>query len=116
MFHPGETITHRFIIPFGIREIDYVIVSYKQNDHIILEKKITSDQIEDIPETRNLSIVQYELTQTESLQFEDWHNEGCNNSYTMQLNVYTTNGTRHASNILKEQNGIQYYREVMRHE
>jgi len=116
MFHPGETITHRFIIPFAVGEIDYVIVSYKQNDHIILEKKVTSDQIEDIPETRNLSIVQYELTQTESLQFEDWRNEDCNNSYTMQLNVYTTSGTRHVSNVLKEQNGIQYHREVMTHD
>ena len=42
MFFPGETITHSFVIPFAANEIDHVILSYKQNGAIILEKTITS--------------------------------------------------------------------------
>ena len=106
MFFPGETITHRFIIPFSKADVDYVVISYKQNEQVMLEKTITSDQI--TKETELSCRIEYELKQIESLLFDD------NMPFTMQLNVYSTSGTRHTSYELSERNGIQYFREVMK--
>lgn len=107
MFFPGETITHRFVIPFSKADIDYVVISYKQNEQIMLEKTITSDLI--LKDTETTCVIEYDLSQTESLSFDD------DLPFSMQLNVYSLNGTRHTSYELKESNGIQYFREVMQH-
>ena len=104
MFFPGETISHTFYIPFAKDEISYVILSYKQNGAIILEPKITSGFEKDI---KNYTKFTYALTQNESLLFDD------NSPFTIQVNVYTLNGTRHASHELSSKSGVQYLREVM---
>ncbi len=105
MFFPGETITHRFLIPFSKPEVDRVVISYKQKDEIILEKTVTSADL--VYESEHVSIIEYALTQIESLLFSD------NVPFTMQLNVYVQSGTRHTSHILNSGNGVQYFREVM---
>ena len=109
MFHPGETVVHSFIIPFVKAVIDQIIVSYKQNDYVILERKITSDDEDafvayDDPAKTKFRI---QLTQNESLLFDD------KADFTIQLNVYTEGGSRHASAELKGSNGVQHHREVM---
>ena len=104
MFFPGETITHRFIIPFAADEIDHVVLSYKQNESIIFEKTINSGFENISAGTCSLSFV---FTQNEGLLFED------NSPFTIQCNVYTKGGTRHTSYEMSSSNGIQYLREVM---
>lgn len=109
MFHPGETVRHCFIIPFAKANITQIIVSYKQNDYVILERKITStdentfDYYDDPAKTK----FHIELTQNESLLFED------KTDFTIQLNVFTDMGSRHASCELKGSNGVQHHREVI---
>ena len=104
MFFPGETIIHKFVIPFEAIDISYVVVSYKQGDDIVFEKTITSGFEE---EETNQTSFSFAFTQQESLRFSD------NWAYTIQCNVYTKGGSRHTSNELKSSNGIQYLREVM---
>lgn len=107
MFFPGETIVHQFIIPFDIVDVAKVIVTYKQNDQIVMEKTITSGftETED-----NKTSFDYSFMQPESLAFQD------NSNFTIQLNVYSKGGTRHASHEMKESSGVQYYREVIEDE
>lgn len=104
MFIPGETVAHAFIIPFALEEIDHVIVSYKQNDDIILEKMVDSDFETKGEKSTYFSFI---LTQTESLLFPN------NAQYSVQCNVYTKSGSRHASKPLKNKTGTQYLEEVM---
>ena len=104
MFFPGETITHTFVIPFGVNEIREVVISYKQNGSIMLEKTVTSGFISD---GTGVSKVELVLSQSDSLLFDD------NADFTIQINVYTVGGTRHASHELKSSNGIQYLRELL---
>lgn len=104
MFFPGETITHVFIIPFNRREIDHVVLSYKQNGAIMFEKTVTSGFEEDSPNTTKIS---YPLSQNESLLFED------DSPFTIQCNVHTVFGSRHTSHIMDSTNGIQYLRDVL---
>lgn len=105
MFFPGETVTFIFYIPFSVDRIEYVIISYKQNGAIILEKTVTSE-FEAVSET-NQTKVYVTLEQRDSLLFED------NSPFTMQCNVYTKGGTRHTSWEMRSESGIQYHREVM---
>ena len=107
MFFPGETITHRFIIPFAKGEIDHVVISYKQNDHILLEKTITSNSEDMSVDSAFTTKIEYTLNQTESLTFDD------DLPFTMQINVYSFGGSRHASHEINSSNGMQYFREVM---
>ena len=104
MFIPGETIAHAFIVPFSSAEIDYIVVSYKQHDDIIIEKTISSG----FEERDSVSTYfAFEFSQQESLLFPD------DDQYTIQCNVYTKGGTRHASKPLKGKTGVQYLKEVM---
>ena len=104
MFFPGETVTHRFVIPFNANDIDHVVLSYKQNDIIVFEKTITSGFES---EGTNLTSFSFTFTQSEGLSFFD------NASFTIQCNVFTVSGSRHASYEIKGNNGVQYLREVM---
>lgn len=104
MFFPGETITHVFIIPFNINEIDHVVLSYKQNGAIMFEKTVTSGFEED---SSNSTKISFPFSQSESLLFED------NSDFTIQCNVYTTSGSRHTSHEMSSNNGIQYLRDVL---
>lgn len=109
MFHPGETIVHSFIIPFQRIVLSQIIVSYKQNGYVILERIVTSkdqyafEEIEDPAKTK----FRIQLTQNESLLFDD------ESDFTIQINVYTEGGSRHASCEIKGSNGMQHHREVM---
>lgn len=104
VFFPGETITHRFEIPFAANEIDKVIISYKQKEAIMFEKIVTDGfEVED----QNFTSIAYQLTQGEGLLFAD------NAPFTIQLNVYTHGGSRHTSYELRSESGIQYVRDVI---
>ena len=115
MFNPGETIGNTFVIPFRKEDLQQVIVSYKQDGNVVLERTITSGFITHVnpdgtsdPLKTDIRIV---LTQEESLQFSEKHN------YTIQLNVLTEghggSGSRHASCEIKGSNGVQHHKEVM---
>ena len=104
MFFPGETITHVFVIPFNVNEIDHVVLSYKQNGAIMFEKVVTSGFEKD---SENSTRISYPFSQNESLLFED------NSPFTIQCNVYTLAGSRHASYEMNSNNGIQYLRDVL---
>ena len=116
MFNPGETIAHTFIIPFRRADISEVIISYKQIDAIIFERRITSSRefMEHRGPDGEIDPIKTEirlvLSQTESLLFSELAD------FTIQLNVLTENGSRHASATIKGSNGPQYHKEVMTNE
>ena len=105
MFSPGETICHRFIIPFVANEISKVIITYKQNDHIVFIKTITSGFEE--ADSRLKTKFNVTFTQNESLTFKDLYD------YYIQINVLTTFGTRATSKEIKGRSGVQYHKEVI---
>ena len=105
MFNPGETVLHRFIIPFIPNEISKVIVTYKQEDDVVFEKTITSG-FEGL-ESNTKTQFTVDFSQDESLLFKDLYN------YTAQVNVLTIHGTRASSKPIKGFNGSQYHREVI---
>ena len=103
MFFPGETITHKFIVPFSKSEIDHAVISYKQNGGIVFEVTITTfEKVEN-----SKCSVTYNFTQEDSLLFED------DMPFTIQCNIYTKQGTRHTSHEMSSSSGVQYLREVM---
>ena len=104
MFFPGETITHRFVIPFAVNEIDKVILSYKQKEAIIFEKTLYSGFVAEEP---SVTSVEFQLTQGEGLLFLD------DAPFTVQVNVVTKQNTRHTSHELSSSSGVQYLREVL---
>lgn len=104
MFFPGETITHRFVVPFAANEIDKVIISYKQKEAIMFEKTLTSGFVK---EADQITSVEFQLTQGEGLLFAD------DTPFTVQVNVYTIVGTRHTSYEMSSSSGVQYLREVI---
>ena len=105
MFSPGETICHRFIIPFVATEISKVILTYKQNDHIAFMKTITSGFEEyEQPEKTLITVA---FSQEESLLFD------CKDTIKCQLNVYTYLGSRAASTEITIKPYVQQYRDVI---
>lgn len=117
MFHPGETVIHRFIIPFAYREVKKVIVTYKQNNRIILVKELPekgstafpTQELEAASETNFFkATAQFDvaLTEEESLLFSD------ETKFTIQINVVTMSNTRAASHEIQSESGIQHYREL----
>ena len=104
MFFPGETVTHHFVIPFAANEIDKIIFSYKQKEAIMFEKTLTNGFTS---EGESITSVEFALTQGEGLLFAD------DAPFTIQVNVYTKQGTRHTSHELSSSSGVQYLREVM---
>ena len=130
MFHPGETIVHQFIVPFFSNTIKEVIVTYKQNDRLVLTKKVTffqpynskeeerqltgapssSSTEETEEEEPEESLLYVLLSQKESLLFAN------NQNIKVQLNVLFNSGTRVACDELPISSGIQQYKEVMLNE
>lgn len=104
MFFPGETITHKFVVPFVADEIDHVVLSYKQKDEIVYEKTITSG-FEDTEDHK--CSFSFDFTQQEGLLFLD------DEQILIQINVFTTSGSRYTSRLIKTSTGTQYLREVM---
>jgi len=104
MFHPGETVTHTFTIPFIVSEVSEIVVTYKQNDHIILKKTITSGFEEAGADKTKIVIA---FSQQESLLFAE------KRPFTIQLNVCTVDGTRCTSKEIKSETGVQHHKEVM---
>ena len=103
---------HTFLIPFVTDSINKIIVTYKQNDHVILERIVTSAMLVDgdalIPiDNPARTKFRVQLTQQESLLFED------KRDFWIQLNVFTNGRTRHASCEIKGSNGVQHVREVI---
>ena len=104
MFFPGETITHRFVVPFAANEIDKAIFSYKQKEAIMFEKIITEGFIR---EEDHITSIEFQLSQGEGLLFAD------DAPFTVQVNIYTKVGTRHTSHEMGSSSGVQYLREVV---
>lgn len=105
MFAPGETITHKFRVPFVASEIKTAIVSYKQGEHLVLEKTIKSGFEEDDPPDHTFITVL--LTQGESLLFKD------DMPFTIQINIATTFGTRSTSREMSGSTLLQHVRDVI---
>lgn len=103
MFIPGETVTHEFTIPFADAELSKVVVTYKQDERIVLTKTISS--FEKVTETKTKITLPF--SQQDSLMFKD------DTVYTIQLNVYTTRGSRAACTEFKSNTGKQHYKKVI---
>lgn len=114
MFFPGETVVHEFIVPIAYNQIQKVIVTYEQNDHIVLEKTLAPANILNDPAGARIN---YTLTQEESLLFASPIERRCLSEktipYKVQLNIYTKGGARAVSVPLQGQTGVQHVREVM---
>ena len=108
MFYPGETVIQTFVVPFPEDDIENVIVSYKQKDHIVLEKGVASDNVapeDDQAEQSLSSVITVELSEKETLIFEN------DTPFTIQLNIFNL-GSRCTSEIMKDYCGTQYLREL----
>jgi ABC-type uncharacterized transport system auxiliary subunit len=77
--YQGSTPTNEFSVPFPAEVIDKVIVTYEQNDAVVLEKH-----------TKDLKIADYsvtaKLTQEETMRFES------GKIVVIQIKVKTTDG------------------------
>ncbi len=105
MFIPGETVLHSFTMPFQREDIVKVIVSYRQNDDIILERIVYPGQIQN---TAGLSSkFNVILSQEESLLFQN------NAWYYTQLNVILTGNVRGVCKEMKGYVGLQHINEVV---
>ena len=100
MFIPGETIVHRFNIPFITSDIAKIIVSYREHDHVVFEREPN-----EISTSDGQTQITVNFTQKESLLFAD-----CT-SFLVQLNVLLADGTRCASKEIKVSSGRQHIRE-----
>lgn len=113
MFIPGETVVHEFIVPISPDQIQKVIVTYEQNNHIVLEKTLAPANVLVDPEG---SRINYTLTQEESLLFASPIDRCLGEKsipYKVQLNIYTKGGARAVSTPIAGSTGIQHVREVM---
>lgn len=87
MLYPGETQYHTFTIPFASTEVSSVLVSYKQNGRVLIEKQAgNTEAIDDF--TCRMSV---SLSQAETMRFMD------NEDITIQLNITGESGARVAS-------------------
>ena len=113
MFLPGETIIHEFKLPVIPGEVSKVVITYEQNDRIVLVKTVAAGSV--LPDGTT-SKVQCRLTQRESLLFESPEVNRFNTNgvpFTVQVNIYTKSGTRLTSIPANGKTGIQHYREVV---
>lgn len=104
MFIPGETITHRFYIPFSTDNVSKIYVSYRQDNKLIFQTEVSKQDIQSEGINYYFEVL---FTQEQSLLFKN------NNSYTVQLNVALESGKRCTSIELKGENGVQHIREVV---
>ena len=139
MFHPGETLVHEFIIPFICDVVEKVLVTYKQNDRLILIKEITSfvpyipdeeeehDPIEEAPITNNAidQLFYDEIVEPLPGETKDRTKIVCGLSeeeslmfddfdrVKVQINVYCYNGSRATSDEFPLSSGSQHYKAVI---
>ena len=104
MFIPGETISHHFVIPFVKGYINKAVVSYKQNDHIVLKKEVEQIWIDDHPDGSQFTV---NLSQQESLLFKNGAD------LYVQVNVLLFDGTRCTSVEMRRESSSQHIREVV---
>ena len=107
VFIPGETISFQYQLPFLKTDITKIIVTYKQNGHIVLVRTVYPRQVENDEQGSHFAIT---LSQEESLLFED------NKYFYAQLNIMFTapdGETRAACIELKGENALQHFREVV---
>ena len=75
----GSTPTNEFTMPFPAEAIEKVIISYEQNDTVVLEKHTEDITISDY-------LLAVKLTQEETLKFEE------DKLVAIQIKVKTTDG------------------------
>ena len=105
VFIPGETISHKFVVPFQSGSVTKIIVTYRQDNHVILEKIVYPGQVESLPAGNGQFTVL--LSQEESLLFDD------DKLFYVQINAILTNNTRCTSAEIKGTNLKQHIREVV---
>ena len=106
MFIPGETVIHRFNLPFPNEGITRVYVTYKQQNRVILSKTVFAGEVKKAS-SGTTSYFSVTLSQEESLLFRNDIN------YTIQLNVMFSSGARCASVEMDGTNGVQHIRKVV---
>jgi hypothetical protein len=100
--HPYETAIHEFLVPVPAQELEKTIVSYRQNDVILIEKTVTGGTEYD----ETSSLISVGLSQEETALAVD------RLSIQIQLNVITTEGRRIVSDPIMIRGGEQYHKEV----
>lgn len=106
MLIPGMTASHTFIVPFAKETISKVLISYNQNDFIVVERTIDHPSL--ISTEDGLTKIEIQLTQEESLRLKS--GIPC----FIQLNVISGNGSeRFPSLPIEERVGVQYHKEVI---
>lgn len=103
MFHPGETDTQVFTIPFPAEDVRKAFVSYKQANKIVLVKECREFEVDD----EDNSTMTIEINQEDSLCFVD------NASIKVQINLYFFDGSRRTSDPITYTAGEQYYKAVI---
>lgn len=96
----GATPTHKFKIPYPSDFVDSVIVTYAQNDEIVLNKEGDEVTVED-------NAILVELTQEETLKFYE------SRDVHIQVKVKARNGKVIPSNIIYASVAEVLNREVM---
>ena len=128
MFYPGETIAHTFTLPYKKSEIDKVIISYRQNGHIVLEKIITSaTNMEAIPSeekvvfgdttivsqeewlAENPEVVAWLEEHEAELLHEDVYDEGLEETVTRYYAMETVENETRVSSILSENESLLFH-------
>ena len=68
----GATKEHNFNLPFNYKLVDYLVITYTQNDHIILTKEFSKEknEIEFKVADFDRSLIYYTLSEDETLLFE----------------------------------------------
>ena len=102
MFIPGDTVPHKIYIPFKQEELDTVVVSYKQNGHIVYQAEAEPE--DDYGQSSSFIV---NLTQAESLLFEE------NSVCFIQVNVILSDGTRLASHEMRCNLGPQHIHDLI---
>ena len=90
-FHPGDTVVVNFFIPFLAADVAAVVMSIRNKDRVVFEATALSFGDEGNGKMR----VGYTFTQAESLLFDEF------SEYWLQLNVFSHNSSRVASNEIR---------------
>ena len=83
----ATTPTHTFVLPLSVDDVKTLLLTYSQNDNVVMEK-----EKDDLTATDD-NTIQYVLTQEETLKFD------ASKSVQIQLRVLTHGGSALASRV-----------------
>ena len=96
----GTTPTHQFVVPFDTSVLSEVLITYAQDNKLVLTKNIKDCTIEQ-------DVISVTLTQEETLRFDSDHH------VKIQLRALTTGGDALASQIITRSVGDVLNDEVL---